>query len=205
MAELEEHGKGGVYSSKGKEYSRDMRYIPTRLKAEVAEGEDAVPVEAARAGKAAGATVVALTSLDYSAQAAKGRVRLADLADVVIDNGLPPGDAMAALPGTDLRAGPGSTALGAALLQAVFAEVAARLAGSDQPELAQAFLDFLLSEEAQAAIPTTNWMYPAVTPAAGLPEGFESLRPAATLYLSPEEAEAGRERAVEAWRTALAR
>ena len=48
MAELEEHGKGGVYSSKGKEYSRDMRYIPTRLKAEVAEGEDAVPVEAGR-------------------------------------------------------------------------------------------------------------------------------------------------------------
>ena len=48
MAELEEHGKGGVYSRKGKEYSRDMRYIPTRLKAEVAEGEDAVPVEAGR-------------------------------------------------------------------------------------------------------------------------------------------------------------
>lgn len=48
MGELEEHTKGGVYSTKGKEYSRDMRYIPTRIKAEVAEGEDAVPVEAGR-------------------------------------------------------------------------------------------------------------------------------------------------------------
>ncbi|MDO5534211.1 MAG: glutathione S-transferase C-terminal domain-containing protein [Propionibacteriaceae bacterium] len=48
MAEQTEHTTGGIYSSKGKEYSRDMRYIPTRLKAEVAEGEDAVPVEPGR-------------------------------------------------------------------------------------------------------------------------------------------------------------
>jgi uncharacterized phosphosugar-binding protein len=98
-------------------------------------GVNAVPVEAAQAGKAAGARVVALTSLGYSAAAAKGRVRLADLADVVIDNGLPPGDAMAALPGTPLRAGPGSTAIGAAMLQALFAEVAARLAAEGPPPI----------------------------------------------------------------------
>ena len=48
MAEHEEHGTGGVYSSKGKEYSRDMRFIPTRFKRKVAEGEDAVAVEAGR-------------------------------------------------------------------------------------------------------------------------------------------------------------
>ena len=48
MAEHEEHGTGGVYSSKGKEYSRDMRYIPTRFKRKVEEGEDAVAVEAGR-------------------------------------------------------------------------------------------------------------------------------------------------------------
>ena len=84
-------------------------------------------------------------------------------------------------------------------------EVAAKLAGTDAPELADAFLAFMLTEGFQDVIPTTNWMYPAVTPAAGLPEGFESLRPGTTLYLPPEEAAARREPAVEAWRTALSR
>ncbi|MGH6891118.1 MAG: thiamine ABC transporter substrate binding subunit, partial [Dongiaceae bacterium] len=41
-------------------------------------------------------------------------------------------------------------------------EVAARLKTSDQPELAQSFLTFLVSRAAQERIPTTNWMYPAV-------------------------------------------
>ena len=44
----EEHTKGGVYSSKGKEYQRDTRYITTRLKKTVEPGEDAVRVEAGR-------------------------------------------------------------------------------------------------------------------------------------------------------------
>jgi uncharacterized phosphosugar-binding protein len=98
-------------------------------------GVNAVPVEAARMGRDAGAKIIALTSLEYSTAAAKGRTRLADLADVVIDNGLPPGDAMAALPGTALRAGPGSTAIGSALLQALFAEVAAHCAAEGAPPI----------------------------------------------------------------------
>jgi uncharacterized phosphosugar-binding protein len=98
-------------------------------------GVNAVPVEAAQAGRAAGARVIALTSLGYSAAAARGRPRLADLADLIIDNGLPAGDALVALPGAALRAGPGSTALGAALLQALFAEVAGRLAASGPPPI----------------------------------------------------------------------
>lgn len=84
-------------------------------------------------------------------------------------------------------------------------EVAARLASSDVPELAEDFLAFLLTEPFQGVVPTTNWMYPAVTPEAGLPEGFESLRPETTLYLPPEEADARRGPAVEAWRAALSR
>ena len=31
MTEQAEHGKGGVYSSEGKEYTRDSRYITTRI------------------------------------------------------------------------------------------------------------------------------------------------------------------------------
>jgi thiamine transport system substrate-binding protein len=82
-------------------------------------------------------------------------------------------------------------------------EVAARLAASDAPDLAEQFLAFMLMDAFQDAIPTTNWMYPAAMPEAGLPEGFESLRPETTLYLSPEEAAAQRGPAVEAWRAAL--
>lgn len=84
-------------------------------------------------------------------------------------------------------------------------EVAAQVVGSDQQDLARDFLLFLLSDEAQGAIPTTNWMYPAVSPAAGLPEGFEGLRPGRTLFLDPEAAEAARVPAIEAWREALSR
>ena len=54
-------------------------------------------------------------------------------------------------------------------------EVAGILAGSDQPDLARAFLAYLAGDAAQSVIPTTNWMYPANLPAAGLPAGFETL------------------------------
>ena len=98
-------------------------------------GVNAAPLEAARIGREVGCTVVALTSLAYSTAAAAGRTRLADLADIVIDNGIPPGDALLTLPGSELKAGPASTAVGAAILHAVFADVAARLAaaGADIP------------------------------------------------------------------------
>lgn len=84
-------------------------------------------------------------------------------------------------------------------------EVAGKLAASDQPALADAFLAYLTSEAAQAVIPTTNWMYPANPLAAGLPQGFETLiQPAKSLLLSQEEAGAMREAAVLEWQAALA-
>lgn len=84
-------------------------------------------------------------------------------------------------------------------------EVAGKLAATDQPALADQFLDFMLTEAFQSAIPQTNWMYPAVTPAAGLPEGFDAYHPAKSLLLSPEEAQAARDAALAEWQTALAR
>ena len=84
-------------------------------------------------------------------------------------------------------------------------EVAGKLAGSDQPQLADQFLDFMLTDAFQSVIPQTNWMYPAVTPAAGLPEGFDAFRPAKSLLLSPDEAQAARDAALAEWQTALAR
>ena len=83
-------------------------------------------------------------------------------------------------------------------------EVAGKVAGTNQPELADQFLAFMVSEGFQSVIPTTNWMYPAVTPADGLPEGFETLvTPAKSLLLSPEDAAAQRDAALDEWRTAL--
>ncbi|WOI55857.1 SIS domain-containing protein [Palleronia sp. LCG004] len=96
-------------------------------------GVNAAPLDAARIGRDAGATVVALTSLEYSTAAAKGGERLADLADIVIDNGIEAGDAITALPGTDLRAGPASTVVGAAILNAIVVEVADALARDGDP------------------------------------------------------------------------
>ena len=83
-------------------------------------------------------------------------------------------------------------------------EVAGKLAATDQPALADAFLAYLTSEPAQAALITTNWMYPAKTPAAGLPAGFETLiQPATSLLLSSDEAGAARAPAIAEWQAAL--
>ncbi len=84
-------------------------------------------------------------------------------------------------------------------------EVAGKLAATDQPELADQFLDFMLTDAFQSAIPQTNWMYPAMTPAAGLPEGFDTFRPAKSLLLAPEEAQSARDAALPEWQAALAR
>ena len=79
-------------------------------------------------------------------------------------------------------------------------EVAGRIASSDQPELAQEFLRFMLSETFQSIIPTTNWMYPAVIPRSGLPDGFETLvTPEKALLFTPDEAAAVREGALDEW------
>ncbi|MDX8349166.1 thiamine ABC transporter substrate binding subunit [Cognatiyoonia sp. IB215446] len=85
-------------------------------------------------------------------------------------------------------------------------EVAGKVAGTDQPELAAEFLAFMVSDAFQSIIPTTNWMYPAVTPAEGLPDGFDTLlTPAKSLLLSPEDAAAKRDAALDEWRAALSR
>lgn len=85
-------------------------------------------------------------------------------------------------------------------------EVAARLAASDQPELAGAFLRFILSDDFQSVIPTTNWMYPARIPADGLPAGFETLvEPEKALILEPDRAAGVRDAAIGEWLDALSR
>ena len=85
-------------------------------------------------------------------------------------------------------------------------EVAGKLAASDAPVLADAFLVYLASDAAQGALITTNWMYPAKTPRAGLPAGFETLiQPATSLLFAPAEAESLRPAAIAEWQAALSK
>ncbi len=85
-------------------------------------------------------------------------------------------------------------------------EVAGTLAASDQPDLAERFLTFMISDAFQSIIPTTNWMYPAVLPEAGLPEGFSSLvTPDKALLIPPQDVPALRDAALQEWLTALSR
>ncbi len=85
-------------------------------------------------------------------------------------------------------------------------EVAGKLASTDQPELADKFLAFMVGDTFQSIIPTTNWMYPAVTPADGLPKGFETLvTPEKSLLVPAADAVAVRDAALAEWLTALSK
>jgi uncharacterized phosphosugar-binding protein len=94
-------------------------------------GLNAVPVEFAAGARARGATVVALTSLAHSAsqqpRTASGR-RLADEADIVIDNCGVPGDAIVEIPGSTASVGSTSTVIGAFVVEAIVSEAAALFA-----------------------------------------------------------------------------
>ena len=84
-------------------------------------------------------------------------------------------------------------------------EVAAKLASTDAPELADEFLAFMAGEEFQTIIPTTNWMYPAY-PAGDLPEAFGDLAsPEKSLIFAPEDTPEIREVALAEWLEALSK
>lgn len=85
-------------------------------------------------------------------------------------------------------------------------ETAAKLAGTDQSALADQFMAFILSEEFQTMIPTSNWSFPAALPVEQWPDGFKSLpMPKKVLFYSEDEAAALRDKAIEAWRLALSK
>lgn len=85
-------------------------------------GKNAVPVEVAQLARDRGITTLAITSKRYSAQAQQGVATLAEVADIVIDNHCPPGDALISL-GEDLpHIGPGSSVVGLTILNALLVE-----------------------------------------------------------------------------------
>jgi uncharacterized phosphosugar-binding protein len=94
-------------------------------------GRNAVPVEMAEEARERGARVVAMTSLAYAtavtSHAPSGR-RLHEVADFVLDNGAPVGDAALNVPGVEAPMGPLSSITGTFLLHALCALTALRLA-----------------------------------------------------------------------------
>nr|WP_275578908.1 thiamine ABC transporter substrate binding subunit [Vibrio parahaemolyticus] len=81
-------------------------------------------------------------------------------------------------------------------------EVAAKVKGSKNSELADQFMNFILSDEFQSAMPTGNWMYPVTD--VELPKGFETLRvPSKSLSFSADEVAKMRKSWIREWQSAL--
>ncbi|WP_025542519.1 thiamine ABC transporter substrate binding subunit [Vibrio parahaemolyticus] len=81
-------------------------------------------------------------------------------------------------------------------------EVAAKVKGSKNSELADKFMDFILSDEFQSAMPTGNWMYPVTD--VELPKGFETLSvPSKSLSFSADEVANMRKSWIREWQSAL--
>lgn len=98
-------------------------------------GVNAVPVEMAIEAKAVGVRVIAIIARDY-AESVPPRVdgkRLADVADIVIDNQGVSGDALVEVHASGLKAGPLSTIAGAFILNAILVEASSRLGTKNTP------------------------------------------------------------------------
>jgi predicted NBD/HSP70 family sugar kinase/uncharacterized phosphosugar-binding protein len=99
-------------------------------------GGSVVAVEMAEEFRRHGVRVVAMVSRRHAeatpSRDPRGR-RLQDVADLVLDTGAPAGDALVRVEGLDTPVSPGSTVGGCLLVNAVKAEVAARLAAAGHP------------------------------------------------------------------------
>ena len=99
-------------------------------------GTNVVPIEMAEGFRRAGMKVVALISRRHSEASDSRRPdgrRVQDFADLVLDTGAPVGDAMVRVDGLETPVSPGSTVGGCVVVNAIKAEVAARLTRAGRP------------------------------------------------------------------------
>ncbi|CAM3227666.1 thiamin transport protein (ABC superfamily, peri_bind) [Xenorhabdus nematophila ATCC 19061] len=83
-------------------------------------------------------------------------------------------------------------------------EVAAQLASSKQPELAQKFMNFMISPAFQQVIPTTQWMYPVID--MPLPDVFRQLPiPEKSLQFNADDVAKHRTKWIRTWQNAVSR
>ncbi len=95
-------------------------------------GVNHLPVEMAIKSKAGGLCVVGICSLKYARVAPLSSLgeRLDEVADLTIDNGGQPGDALMEIEGTNWRVGSSSTIIGALIWNCLLSECADQLAAS---------------------------------------------------------------------------
>lgn len=99
-------------------------------------GCNVVPIEMAEQFRLRGVRVVALVSQAHASASTSRRTdgkKLTDFADLVLDTGAPVGDAMVKIDGLDTPVAPGSTVGGCLVVNAIKAEVAARLTSAGSP------------------------------------------------------------------------
>ena len=99
-------------------------------------GCNLVPIEMAEGFRQRGIRVVALVSAAHAAASSSRRAdgrKLMDFADLVLDTGAPVGDAMVRVEGLDTPVAPGSRVGGCLVVNAIKAEVAARLTAAGHP------------------------------------------------------------------------
>jgi uncharacterized phosphosugar-binding protein len=99
-------------------------------------GCNVVPIEMAEQFQRRQVRVVAIVSQAHAAASTSRRAdgrKLTDFADLVLDTGAPIGDAMVKIEGLDTPVAPGSTIGGCLLVNAIKAEVAARLTAAGTP------------------------------------------------------------------------
>ncbi|MBQ7500682.1 MAG: SIS domain-containing protein [Clostridia bacterium] len=117
-------GLGKIIFDENKLVKGDILFIHS------VSGRNAVPVELAEEAAAAGVQTVAITNLEYSksviSRATSGR-NLWEVCDIVIDNCGCAGDASVSLDGLPEKIGPTSTAVGAALVNALIIEAVEKL------------------------------------------------------------------------------
>lgn len=88
-------------------------------------GANALPVEMAQTAKDLGVPVIAITSRAYANASSNPGRRLHDIADIVIDNHCPPGDATITIADGLPKVGPASSSIGLALMNALLVEALA--------------------------------------------------------------------------------
>lgn len=98
-------------------------------------GRNAVPIDMAMRAKEKGCRVIAIVSADHTQQTTSRHdsgKKLSDVADLVLDNAAPYGDAAITLEGLSDRVGPLSTIAGVAIINAIVVRVIEKLLASGE-------------------------------------------------------------------------
>jgi len=99
-------------------------------------GANALPVEVATLAQERGLPVIAITSRAYARTIERPYPLLFEIADIVVDNHCPPGDALVELAPELPATGPGSSVIGLALLNAIVVDALDRqLRNGETPDV----------------------------------------------------------------------